>query len=384
MPPADDVLRWLAEVFLAIATIGCLYLATTIVVVLRHGLRTSKKALLPEPVTVLVPLCGPEPGLDARLRGLRRQDYAAPVQIVCGVLSPEDPAVKIVEKVAAEPSPHALDLHVDTEVNGRNLKISNLINMTARARHDTLVMVDSDIEVEPDYLANVVAELQKADVGGVTCLYGGAAKGGLWARLASMEINLHFLPSVVFALTFGLARPCFGSTIAMSRETLRQIGGFQAFVEQLWDDYAIGEAIRGLGRRVAVPSFAVGHVCSEATAGALWARQLRFARTIRSIDPVGYAGGVVTHPFPLAVIAMVCGGGLQAVVVALLAVACRMGLGRAVEKRFGVEPASYWLVPVRECISFAVYAASFFGTSVLWRGRRYRIASDGTLVPYTD
>ena len=384
MPPADDVLRWLADVFLALAAIGCLYLATALVVVLRYGSRPSKKALQPEPVTVLVPLCGPEPGLDDRLRALRGQDYAAPVQIVCGVLSPEDPAVKVVEKVAAEPSAHDIDLHVDTRVHGRNLKISNLINMAGRARHDTLVMVDSDIEVEPDYLANVVAELQKADVGGVTCLYGGVAKGGVWAHLASMEINLHFLPSVVFALTFGLARPCFGSTIAMSCETLRRIGGFQAFVDQLWDDYAIGEAIRGLGRQVAVPTFAVGHVGSEKTAGALLARQLRFARTIRSIDPVGYAGGVVTHPFPLAVIAIVCGGSLQAAVLALLALTCRMGLGRAVEKRFGVEPASYLLVPIRECISFAVYAAGFFGTSVLWRGRRYRIASDGTLVPYTD
>jgi ceramide glucosyltransferase len=384
MPPADDVLIWLADVFLALAAIGCLYLATSVLVVLRHGSRTSKEAVRPEPVTILVPLCGPEPGLDARLRALGRQDYAAPVQIVCGVLGPDDPAVKVVEKVVAEPLSHDIDLHVDTEVHGRNLKVSNLINMADRARHDTLVMVDSDIEVEPDYLSNVVAELQKAGVGGVTCLYGGVTAGGVWAHLASMEINLHFLPNVVFALTFGLARPCFGSTIAMSRETLRQIGGFQAFAEQLWDDYAIGEAIRRLGRRVAVPSFAVGHVCSEETAGALLARQLRFARTIKSIDPLGYAGGIVTHPFPLAVIALICGGGPQALGLALLALACRMGLGRAVEKRFGVEPASYLLVPIRECISFAVFAASFFGTSVLWRGRRYRIASDGTLVPYTD
>jgi len=384
MPPADDVLRWFAGLCLALAAIGCLYLVTSLVVVLRHGSRTSKKTLVPEPVTILVPLCGPEPGLDARLRALRCQDYAAPVQIVCGVLNPEDPAAKVVEKVAAESSPHNIDLHVDTKINGRNLKISNLINMTGRARHDTLVVVDSDIEVEPDYLANVVAELQMTGVGGVTCLYGGVAKGGFWARLASMEINLHFLPSVVFALTFGLARPCFGSTIAMSRETLRQIGGFEAFVEQLWDDYAIGEAIRGLGRQVAVPSFAVGHVCSEASAGALLARQLRFARTIKSIDPVGYAGGIVTHPFPLAVIAIVCGGGPLAIVLTLLALACRIGVGRAVEKRFGVASTSYPLVPIRECISFAVFAASFFGTSVLWRGRRYRIASDGTLVPYTD
>lgn len=381
---ADDLLHWLADAFFVLAAIGCLYLLVSIVTVLRFGSRPSARLLQPAPVTILVPLCGPEPGLDARLRALRGQDYAAPVQIVCGVLSPDDPAAKVVETVAAEPARHTLELHTGPEVHGRNLKISNLINMVGRARHDTLVLVDSDIEVAPGYLAKVIAELQAPVVGGVTSVYGGVTKGGVWARLASMEINLHFLPSVVFALTFGLARPCFGSTIAMRRETLRQIGGFQAFAEQLWDDYAIGEAIRGLGRRVAVPSFAVGHVCSEDSAAALMSRQLRFARTIRSIDPLGYAGGGVTHPFPLALIAIACGGGMPAIAVALLALACRFGLGLAVEKRFGVEPLSWPLLPVRECISFAIFVASFFGTSVRWRGRRYRVSSDGTLVPYAD
>lgn len=379
-----DLLRLTAEVALTGAVIGCVYLAMTIVFVRRSGDRRPERGTAMPPVTILVPLCGPEPDLAQRLRTLRRQDYPAPVQIVCGVLDPADPAIAEVEAAAAANLPHEIDLHVDPRIHGQNLKVSNLTNMLSRARHDTLVLIDSDIEVGPDYLKEVVAELQSPDVGAVTCLYGGVTKGGAWARLAANQINLHFLPNVVFALTLNLARPCFGSTIALSRASLRRVGGFRAFVEQLFDDYAIGEAIRGLDMRVAILPFALGHVCTEETGRELFERQLRFARTIKSIDPVGYAGGIITNPFPLALIAILSNGGSLAATVALAALACRVGVARAVERRFNVEAAPLLLIPILDCFSFVVYAASFFGTSVQWRGQRYRIASDGTMIQRTD
>lgn len=379
-----DLLRLVTEISLAGAVVGCLYLALVILLIRNYQRSRPVPEGAAPGVTVLVPLCGPEPDLAKRLIALRLQDYPAPVQIVCGVLDPHDPAIAEVERAAAHALPHDIDLHIETRINGRNLKVANLINMMSRARHDTLVLIDSDIEVGPDYLSAVVAELQQSDVGAVTCLYDGVTKGGAWARLAAAEINLHFLPNVVFALSLNLARPCFGSTIAMSRDTLRRIGGFQAFMEQLSDDYAIGEAVRGLGQRIAIPSFSVGHVCTEASGRKLFDRQLRFARTIKSIDPVGYLGGIVTNPFPLAVISFLSSGGSLAVAVALVAVVCRIGVARAVERRFDVEASPLLLMPVLDCLSFAVYATSFFGTSVLWRGQRYRIASDGTMIPRTD
>lgn len=379
-----DLLHLLAEISLVGAVTGCLYLALVILLIRYYQDSRSVPEGVAPGVSVLVPLCGPEPDLAQRLRALRRQDYPAPVQIVCGVLDPHDPAIAEVESASADRLPHGIDLHVDTRINGRNLKVANLINMMSRARHDTLILIDSDIEVAPDYLRAVVSALQQADVGAVTCLYDGVTKGGTWARLAAAEINLHFLPNVVFALSLNLARPCFGSTIAMSRETLRRIGGFQAFMEQLWDDYAIGEAVRGLGQRIAIPSFTVGHVCTESSGRTLFDRQLRFARTIKSIDPVGYLGGIVTNPLPLALISFMSSGGSLALVIALIAVVCRIGVARAVERRFGVEASPLLLVPVLDCLSFAVYATSFFSTSVLWRGQRYRIASDGTMIPRTD
>jgi ceramide glucosyltransferase len=283
-----NALHFTVQLCLIAAAPGCLYMILSGYLVLRFGLGKAGRRAAPVPVSVLMPLCGREPGLYSRLRALCEQDYSAPIQILCATQHSADPAIPIVRAAAGEGG-RMIELMVDPRVHGRNLKISSLINMSGRARHDVLVLIDSDIEVGPDYLSRVAGELQRPGVGAVSCLYHGVAKGGLWARLAAMGIDLHFLPNVIVALRFGLAQPCFGATIAISRETLRRIGGLQAFADHLCDDYAIGEAVRALGARVAIPSFAVGHVCSERNARELLEGQLRYARTIRSIDPGGYA-----------------------------------------------------------------------------------------------
>jgi ceramide glucosyltransferase len=182
-------------------------------------------------------------------------------------------------------------------------------------------------------------------------------------------------------LSFRLVNPCFGATIALSRKTLERIGGFGSFRDQLWDDYAIGQAVRDLGSRVSMIPLALGHACFERSPRDLVDRQLRFARTIRGIDPFGYAGALITHPFPLAVIALLGGGGRWALLMAVFALTCRLGLGRAVERRFGGRRNSYWALPIREFLSFAIHLGGFFTANVTWRGRRYRLLSDGTVAP---
>ena len=374
-----DVLRWSVDALLAGALLGCAYLLFAGFLTFRLRARDDRPETNPVPVTILVPVCGHEPGLEQRLTALCDQDYDAPVQLICGISSPEDPAIPAVKRAIAARPDCSIDLHVDPAVHGRNLKVSNLINMAERARHETLVLIDSDIEVGPGYLTSVVGELQRPGVGAVTCLYHGVPVGGLWARLAAMGINTHFLPSVFVALATGLGEPCFGSTIALSHDTLRRIGGFHAFSDQLSDDYAIGQAVRQLGLEVAVPPFALGHVCSDGSARQLLAAQIRYARTIKSIDPTGHAGGVITHPFALSLTAAAIGGGGQALTLAAIALACRVALCWRMERQFAARAGSYLLVPLYDLMSFAVYVASFFGATVKWRGNRFRVVDD-TLV----
>jgi ceramide glucosyltransferase len=379
MLTTEEVLRWAADLCLVGAAVGCLYFVFVALSVLRYRTREPAVAPTPVPVSVLVPLCGSEPGLAARLRALRDQNYPGPTEIICGTLDPADPAIEVVRQVAAETSDGRIACHVDPHAVGQNLKIANISNIARHARHEMLVLIDSDITVGPDYLSGVVAELQRPGVGAVTCLFYGIDQGDIWSRLAAMSANVHFLPNVIAGLSLGLARPCFGATIALTRDILWRIGGFAAFADQLWDDYAIGDAVRAAGYTVAVAPFAVGHVYTEASARHLAESQVRLSCTIKSIDPTGHAGSIITHPFPLALVATALGAGGDAVALAMIALACRVGVSWCIEQRFDMRSQSYLLIPVRDVASFAAYVASFFVLTVTWRGQRYRL-SDQTLI----
>src|SRR5579885_1867782 len=378
----EELLRLIAEACLAGAVIGSIYLAVACISVLRFG-RKRVATAAPVPVTILVPLCGHEPGLYGRLRALCEQAYAAPVQILCALQDAGDPALAEVKKLAADLPKANIEWHVDSRLHGRNMKMSNLANAIGRVRHDVLVMIDSDIVVPPDHLARVVGELQEPNVGAVTCPYYGIAEGNHWTKLSAMSNNLQFLPSAIVALATRLGRPCFGSTIAMRRELLERIGGLHRFADHLWDDYAIGQAVRETGLQVAMSSLAVGHVCTESTAREFFDYQWRNAITTGGIDPIGHVGSVIIHPFALAVLAGVLGAGDQAAVLALVALAGRMALADCMRHRFGIA-STLWLVPINDLFSFGVYITSFLGGTVIWRGQRYRVRSDGKLLPVSQ
>jgi ceramide glucosyltransferase len=258
--------------------------------------------------------------------------------------------------------------------------------MARCVEHEIVVVADSDMRVDPDYLSHVVAALEQRGVGAVTCLYHGFAATGIWSRMAALGINAHFLPNVVVGLGLGLAKPCFGSTIALKRKVLAEIGGFVGVADCLADDYAIGAALRARGYEVTVSPVTIGHLCSEMSVHELWQHELRWARTIRTVDAVGYAGSIVTHAFPLAIVAALAGlaagslGPAIAVGLPIASLGCRLALLRQVEQRFDLPPQPYWLLPLRDLLSFSVLVSTFFGRNASWKGRRYQFVSDGTLV----
>ena len=337
-------------------------------------------------VTILKPLHGAEPGLSENLASFCTQNYPGAVQIILGVQDPRDDAIAVVEQLRARYRDCHLDLVVDTTIHGLNRKVSNLVNMWRHVEHDVVVVADSDMRVDPDYLSRIVAALEQRGVGAVTCLYHGLPATGFWAQLAALGINAHFLPNVIMGLGLKLAQPCFGSTIAFNRNALVEIGGFIRVANCLADDYAIGAALRARGYRISVSPITVGHVCGEMSASELWHHEVRWARTVRSLDPVGYAGSVIAHAFPLALIAALGGFAAESIepVTALglgmAAVGCRLALLRQVERAFNLPPQSCWLVPLRDVLSFTVFISSFFGQSARWKGRRYRFVAGGTLV----
>jgi len=376
---------WLSIACLAVAVIGCGYLLTA-ALILAPRLRTpSELAASCSAVTILKPLHGAESGLYENLASFCAQDYTRPVQILFGVQDATDPAIAVVQKLIADYPGCDLELVVDSRVHGPNRKVGNLINLQTRIKHETVILADSDIRVGPDYLAHVASALQRSGVGLVTCLYRGSAAGGYWARVAAVAIDSHFLPSVLVGLTLGLARPCFGSTIALTNTVLTKIGGFKAYVQYLADDNAIGEAVRRAGMEVAIPRYVVEHMCNERTFADLWYHELRSARTIRMVAPWGFAGSVVTHPLALGLLgALVAGFDAVSLGVLAVVVLCRMLLQARVDHTLLVSPPRWSLSLLADLLSFVAYVTSFFISHVSWRGHRYKVLADGTLISLND
>ncbi|HEY2483276.1 MAG TPA: bacteriohopanetetrol glucosamine biosynthesis glycosyltransferase HpnI, partial [Caulobacteraceae bacterium] len=299
--PIVHALGWLA---LAMSLLGVVYLllaALATVLVLRRRPRRSE-ANAPA-VTILKPLHGAPAGLRQTLEGYCAQEYAGPLQIVFGVHDADDPAIAIVRALQRAHPDIDIDLVIDSTIHGANRKATNLVNIAARAKHEVLILSDADIVVDRAYASRVASALAQPGVGLVSCFYVGQDQGPVWSRLSAMAINYRFLPSAVLGKAARLAEPCFGATIAVRAETLRQVGGFAAFVDHLADDYEMGRAVRSLGLRIAIPPMTVAHLCDERTAGDLVRRDLRWGRTVRQIDPGGYAGSIITHPLGLALIA---------------------------------------------------------------------------------
>ncbi len=332
-------------------------------------------------VSLLKPLYGDEPDLGRNLRSACLQDYPGPIEVIFGVASRDDGAVAVVEHLAAELPDRDIRLVVDERRHGTNGKVSNLANMAERARHPVIVFADSDMLVGPDYLDRVVAALDPPGVGAVTCFYRGMTVPGLWSRLAVGWIDHHFLPNVVVGLALGLAKPCFGSTIALRRDTLERIGGFLAFKDRLADDYAVGEAVRGLGLDVAVPrDLVLGHTCTADSFGSLMRQEMRWSRTIRSVDPAGFFGSIVTHPIPLATLAVLVSGFAPVAVAMLgLAVTSRLLLQIIVNRAFNTGTNGLILGPVRDYAAFLVFLLGFWPGSIDWRGDRFALRHDGSM-----
>ncbi|MBN3846532.1 glycosyltransferase [Paraburkholderia sp. Ac-20342] len=337
-------------------------------------------------VSVLKPLCGAEPRLYENLRTFCEQRHGH-FQLVLGVSSPHDPAIAVVRRLQAAYPRHDIELAIDTRVHGSNLKVSNLINMAERARHDVIVIADSDIAVDADYLDSVAAPLADPGVGVVTCLYVARGVGGFWPRVGALFINEWFAPSVRVAHALGSRRFGFGATLALRRATLERIGGFDALKNCLADDYWLAEHVRALGLQTVLSHVVVATDVIEPTFAALWQRETRWLRTIRSVNPPGFMSLLITFPTPWLLTsawlsatfaAHACVhtpfASQYAVVASATASVVCLGARLLLHLRAARRERTFWrdlpLVPLRDTLLALQWLVSAFGSHVVWRGAR--------------
>jgi ceramide glucosyltransferase len=337
-------------------------------------------------VSILKPLRGGDRQMYESFRSHCLQDYPL-YEIIFGVNQASDEAVAEVERLQREFPEHEIRLVIcpegQDETRGANRKVSNLVEMMKAAKYGHIVINDSDIRVERDYLRRVMAPMADAKVGMVTALYRAEAGRSIASRMEAVTIASDFAGGVLCAmeleggLHFGL-----GSTLAFPRAAAEAIGGLEKLVDYLADDHELGRMIWEAGYEVVLCDAVVETYLPEYSFGTMFEHQLRWARTIRDLRKGGYIGVLLTFGLPWALAAAVCAGGagwsliLLAVVAAARFASGYVLCGPILNDRKTLR--DLWLIPARDVVGVAIWFASFGGDTIVWRGERFHL-KDGRL-----
>lgn len=331
-----------------------------------------------EPMSILKPLAGLDLGLESNLRTFFEQNYPS-FEILFAVGSAGDPAAQVVEKLQLEYPAIPSRLIVVGTPPYPNAKVYSLERMLAAAANDLVVMSDSDIRVTADFLRTISAEFQEPKIGLATCPYRAVPGPSLWSRLEATGMNTDFWGSALVARMLEGMRFAVGPTIVARRRVLESIGGFSRLKDYLAEDFVMGKFAADAGHGVILSSYVVEHHIGSATLRQNIAHRLRWMRSTRRSRPAGYIGQLFTMPLPLALlVCLVSPAWWPVLPVALLtrAVATYTVSARVLRGRI-----NWLLLPVEDLISFFFWICGFFGNTISWRGRRYRLHSDGRFAP---
>ncbi len=327
------------------------------------------------PVSILKPIRGRDEHFYDAILSHARQQYPE-FEIIFGVRDPDDAAwIDIRRLIAKFPT---LPIRVVTQApETPNGKVGVLIALAAEARHSILLVNDSDILVEPGYLATVMAPLADPQVGLVTCLY--RARGSSFpARVEALGIATDFVPSLLVARAVGVVQFALGSTLAFRADRLRAIGGFEAIADYLADDYQLGARISATGKRIAIAACPVETSLGGGSWTDVWKHQVRWSRTIRVSQRAGYAGSLITHALFWSLLLCLLAPWRIAWPFALACYTLRVFAAFAAARTVKASVEWPWL-PLRDAFGTAVWLAGLFGSHVEWRGQRLKLRRDGRI-----
>ncbi|HUB18851.1 MAG TPA: bacteriohopanetetrol glucosamine biosynthesis glycosyltransferase HpnI [Acidobacteriaceae bacterium] len=339
------------------------------------------------PVSLLKPLDGPEPNLDTHLASFFDQDYPD-FEILFCARSPSDPGLEIARRVAAR-YPHIPARFFSTgDETYINAKVSSLELMHAAARHDLFIVSDSDVRVTRNYIREVAAPFAADNVGAVTCLYRGAADRGLWAKLEASGMSVEMTTGVLTANLLEGMKFALGPTMAVRRRCVEAMGGFGVLGPYCSDDFLLGEKVAAQGQTVVLSHHVIDHIILNLSFAASLRHQTRWMKSTRFSRPLGHFGTALTFSVPFGILAGLAALALHRPVLALAllvySVVNRMVLAAlvgafAVRERHLLR--TILLYPLRDLLGFFCWAASYAGSTILWRGRRYRLSRGGLMHP---
>jgi ceramide glucosyltransferase len=335
------------------------------------------------PVSILKPVRGLDREAYENFISFCRQEYAR-YEILFSVADEQDSAIPVIRKLIREFPAVPIRLLVGVERLGWNDKVNKLCRLVREARHDLLVISDSDIRVGPSYLRSIVSPFKDRRIGAVTCMYRGLAEPVLWSELEAINLSSNFLPGVLLAQRVEGVRFALGATIAITRRRLREIGGFEALADFAADDFQIGSRVAACGYRVGLSSVTVETMCCSRTAKEFFEQHLRWAIVLRGSRPGGHFGWILTQGLPWSLAAAAFGhsvsaaaGYLGAYLMLRVAMAWTVGVWGLGDRLLGKR---LWLVPLVDALGFMVWALSFVTSRIDWRGSRFYVRH-GRLVP---
>jgi ceramide glucosyltransferase len=367
---------------LALAGVG--YLLAVLWCVRRFANRAIASPGYAPPVSILKPLKGADPQMYESFRSHCLQEYPD-FEIIFGVNDANDPAVAEVERLRLE-FPHIpMQLVVCSEVLGTNRKVSNLVRMLRGAHYEHVVINDSDIRVERDYLRKVMAPFADTKVGLVSALYRAVAGRTVSSAIESLAISTEFAGGILMAINIEHGMHfALGSTLAVTRTSVAAIGGLEVLVDYLADDYELGNRIWLAGYKVELADTVVETFVPDYSFSGMFRHQLRWARTIRDRRSAQYFGLTIVYAVPWALIALLLSHGAMwawTLLVVTLLVRLINAYVQAAEVLGDSKAAGQiWLVPLRDCVALVIWAASFFGSTIAWRDERFKL-KDGKLYP---
>ena len=338
------------------------------------------------PVTLLKPLCGLEPGLEANLTSFFEQQYPS-FEIIFGARCADDPALEVARRISSKYPSVSVKIVPTGEPLCPNAKVCSLAKMYARAAHDFLIISDSDVHVAPNYIAEVVRPLLDPGNGMVTCLYRGVSTGGAWSKLEALGMSVEMTSGAIVANLLEGMKFALGPTMAVRRDALDAVGGFEPLADYCADDYMLGREIAESGRQVVMSHHVIDHVVINRNFACSMRHQIRWTKSTRFSRRAGHAGTALTFAMPFGLLGLMAAGALHhwTLGISLFAAAYINRVVMAMVAGWGVvrDRQAFrlaWLYPLRGLMGFGFWCASYCGRKIEWRGDWYRLELGGRMV----
>ncbi|MBZ5496327.1 MAG: bacteriohopanetetrol glucosamine biosynthesis glycosyltransferase HpnI [Acidobacteriia bacterium] len=379
--------QFLAWIFLVPAVGGSVYAVLCLLAMIRLRTRArqpSKHSFSAwPPVTVLKPVYGLEKNLRENLRSVCCQDYPD-YQVVFSAQRRDDPAIPLLKEIQQEFGSARVTIAIEECRAGTNGKINNMIGGLKHARHDILVIGDSDVLLRPDYLKTIVAPLADREVGFVCTLYKAACADNWYEKVELLTLNADLMTSIIFAHVTGAAKFCLGASTALRRSTLEEIGGLPALADYLVEDYEMGRRIWNSGKKNAIIPYFIDTIMDLKSPSQWWGHQVYWDQNNRAARPIAFSATVLLRSVPFALLyAAVRPGDITGLSVLLGALVLRLAtaavnLGWGLRDREGLR--SLYLLPFRDIASLISFFLAYTKRTTVWRGAHFTLTRDGRLV----